>query len=61
MLKPEHQLQSSELKAFLAERIAAFKIPELVFFQHQQLPRLATGKIAKKQLRQATIDRLTVR
>lgn len=58
MLKPEQQLKSSELKAFLADKIAAFKIPELMFFQHQPLPRLAAGKIAKKQLRQETIDRL---
>lgn len=58
MLKADSELAAPELKQFLVEKIAGFKIPELLYFQYQQLPRIAAGKIAKKQLRQETIDNL---
>lgn len=58
MLKTDEKLTESELKAFLGDKIAAFKIPERAFFQFEQLPRIASGKIAKKLLRQQTIDSL---
>ena len=61
MLREDSQLEAPELKQFLAEKIAGFKIPELLYFQYQQLPRIAAGKIAKKQLRQETIDSLSSR
>ena len=32
-----------------------FKVPARFYFQHDQLPRIATGKIAKKELRKQTI------
>jgi acyl-CoA synthetase (AMP-forming)/AMP-acid ligase II len=43
------------MRAFLRNRLAAFKVPARFFFQHDQLPRIATGKIAKKELRKQTI------
>jgi len=55
MLRPGYQLTEDALRGFLSERIAGFKIPAVLTCQHQQLPRLATGKIAKKILRQQTI------
>ncbi len=58
MLQPGATLEPDELRQFLHTRIAAFKIPERFFFTYEQLPRIATGKIAKKQLRQETIARL---
>lgn len=58
MLRQGTQLSEEELKAFLADKIAAFKIPESFDFHHQQLPRLGTGKIAKRQLREQAIARL---
>lgn len=58
MLKPDRSLDQSELKQFLESRLAAFKIPQYIFFQHEQLPRIASGKIAKKSLRQQTIAML---
>jgi len=58
MLKPQSVLEPAELQHFLQGRIAAFKIPAKVFFQTEQLPRIATGKIAKKLLRQQTIATL---
>ncbi len=55
MLKKGSQLSESQLSEFLSSRIAAFKIPALCFFQYEQLPRIATGKIAKKELRKNTM------
>lgn len=59
MLKEGQSLTADELTGFLGDRIAAFKVPERFYFQREQLPRIASGKIAKKILRQKTIDRLS--
>lgn len=59
MLQAGSDLAAEELTSFLSSRIAAFKIPERLFFQYEQLPRIATGKIAKKELRQKTVNLLT--
>lgn len=58
MLKQGQSLDLATLQDFLKDRLAGFKIPEHVHFQHQQLPRLGTGKIAKKLLRQQMIESL---
>ncbi|MEX2470327.1 MAG: class I adenylate-forming enzyme family protein [Pseudohongiellaceae bacterium] len=58
MLKPGASVGEQALKDFLVERIAPFKIPHLIRFQTTQLPRLATGKIAKKLLRLETLESL---
>ena len=60
MLKSEAKLSDDDLKAFLTERIAAFKVPERFYFQYEQLPRIASGKIAKKELRQLTLEKLAL-
>jgi acyl-CoA synthetase (AMP-forming)/AMP-acid ligase II len=51
VLKPGAALQAEELAEFLKEHIAAFKIPAHVFFREEQLPRIASGKIFKRQLK----------
>ena len=60
MLQAGSELNSEQLTSFLSSRIADFKIPERFFFQYEQLPRIATGKIAKKELRKQTIDFLDI-
>jgi long-chain acyl-CoA synthetase len=40
-----------ELRAFLQQRLAAFKIPERIVFSDDPLPKLGTGKIDKVALR----------
>ena len=55
MLHTDAQLDVNALQSFLKPKIAQFKIPERVYFQYEQLPRIASGKIAKKEIRQATI------
>lgn len=47
------------LQAFLQSRIAHFKVPSCIQLQTSQLPRIATGKIAKKEIRQAVIAQKT--
>ena len=44
-----------ELSGFLASKLAKFKIPEFMQFQTEKLPRIASGKIAKKQLREEAV------
>lgn len=55
MLRQASELSAEQLSDFLSSRIAAFKIPARFFFQYEQLPRIAAGKIAKKELRQRTL------
>ncbi len=39
------------LQIFLAERLAKFKLPEQLWFHEDKLPRVATGKVFKRQLK----------
>lgn len=44
-------LAEDDLRAFLTERIAAFKVPATISFRSEPLPRNASGKFLKKDLR----------
>ena len=46
-------LTPDDLCAFLAEHIAAFKVPQRIWIAHDPLPRLGTEKIDKVTLRAA--------
>ncbi|HEY5154187.1 MAG TPA: class I adenylate-forming enzyme family protein [Acidimicrobiales bacterium] len=50
-LKEGMALTADELQAHVSERLAGFKVPTRVIFVDQQLPRGATGKILKRELR----------
>ncbi len=50
-LKPGASATEAELRAFAAERIAAFKVPVKIIFWHETLPRNANGKILKNELK----------
>ena len=43
--------RNAEILSFLASRLASFKVPSKVFWHHEELPRNATGKVLKKDLR----------
>ena len=45
-------VSEDDLKAWLAERLAAFKVPVLICFETDTLPRNANGKIIKRELRE---------
>ena len=49
-------LDTAGLQAFLAERIAKFKIPATVWFRDEPLPRNANGKFVKRQLRDELVS-----
>src|SRR5271168_2800549 len=50
-LKPGAHADEAELRAFVAERLAAFKVPVKIVFCREILPRNPNGKILKPELR----------
>jgi len=40
------------LTAALTEHLAVFKLPQELWFHDEKLPRVATGKVFKRQLKQ---------
>lgn len=60
MIKAGSSLDEAGLQAFLRERIAHYKVPSHIWLQTEQLERIATGKIAKKALREQAIERLNL-
>ena len=57
-LKPGKTATETEISSFLEEKIAKFKIPSYIWFQEEELPRIASGKTAKKQMREDAIKEL---
>jgi fatty-acyl-CoA synthase len=53
VVKDGQQLGSDELLAFLSGRLAGFKMPRVLEFTAQPLPKTGTGKILKRELREA--------
>jgi long-chain acyl-CoA synthetase len=51
-LKPDSEASEAELRGFVADRLAAFKVPVKILFQTETLPRNANGKILKKELKE---------
>ncbi len=50
-------MDEAEVRAFLEPRLARFEIPRYFHFMAEPLPRTATGKIFKRQLRDEARDR----
>ncbi|MGE0045269.1 MAG: class I adenylate-forming enzyme family protein [Hyphomonadaceae bacterium] len=55
-LKPDMSATEQELRHWVSQRLAAFKVPVRIEFWHETLPRNANGKIMKKECRQAFPD-----
>lgn len=55
--KPGRTIDRDALRAFVAERIAAFKAPTRIEFHTQALPRNPAGKILKRSLRDELVAR----
>ena len=49
-------LTPEDVRAWVAERLAGFKVPTKVTVQDHELPKNPTGKILKKQVRQACLN-----
>jgi len=52
VLKPDQELTADQLVRFLQTRLAKFKIPQIVQFVQEPLPKTGTGKILKRELRE---------
>jgi acyl-CoA synthetase (AMP-forming)/AMP-acid ligase II len=50
-------LDPDELRARVKDRLAAFKIPTTIVVSEEPLPRNAAGKVLKRELRRAHLDR----
>lgn len=58
-VQSEFPLSEASIRSFVKERAASFKVPNHIFVRSEaQLPRLASGKIAKYQLVQEAIREL---
>jgi len=55
-LKSSMELTDNELKDFLQNKLAPFKIPSLIQISFDELPRVASGKFSKTQLRDIFIS-----
>ncbi len=55
VVAPGTSLDESTLTDFLADKLAKFKIPERVWFMNDALPRNASGKFLKRELRETLI------
>ncbi len=51
MVKEGEQLETGELQQFVGERLAKFKVPTIMTIVTESLPRNASGKILKRELR----------
>jgi len=50
-------VDADDLRAFLADRLARFEVPRFITIETDPLPRTASGKILKRSLREAAVDR----
>jgi long-chain acyl-CoA synthetase len=50
------RVSEDELKAFVASRLAAFKVPVKILFMSEPLPRNANGKILKNELKKLFVQ-----
>ena len=53
--RPGASPSADDLRAFVAGRLARFKVPGEIVFRDEPLPRTATGKVLKRDLRDAAI------
>ena len=54
----ESAVDADELSSWVRQRLAGFKVPTYINIQSQPLPKNATGKVLKKQVRQVYLDGL---
>lgn len=55
VLREGEHAGGEDLRAYVAQRLAAFKVPAHVVFRSEPLPRTATGKIVKRDLRRQLV------
>jgi long-chain acyl-CoA synthetase len=58
-LKPGVSLDAEQLRAFLVDQLASYKIPAYLEFSQEHLPRTATDKILKRQIKEQVVAALS--
>ena len=58
LLREGMQLTVEALQQHIGAKLAAFKVPSIIHIADTQLPRNASGKILKRDLRDALAERL---
>jgi long-chain acyl-CoA synthetase len=58
-LRPGATVTPDEIREHVADRLAAFKVPAHVWISDDELPKNATGKVLKRQLREQMSERMT--
>ncbi len=48
--RPGAEVDDNDVQAFVAARLARFKVPSRIIVMDEPLPRTATGKVLKRQL-----------
>ncbi|MEE2060481.1 class I adenylate-forming enzyme family protein [Rhodococcus artemisiae] len=56
LVRATSELKESDVVAFCNERLADYKVPRYVVFMDEPLPRMPSGKIAKRELRDSFAD-----
>ena len=51
VLRPGHALSADELREFLGASVAKHKIPTKIWFRDEPIPRNASGKFLKRELK----------
>ncbi|WP_369812141.1 AMP-binding enzyme [Mycobacterium tuberculosis] len=54
VLKDSQKLEPADLKSWMAERVAKFKLPKKIFFT-DVMPKTATGKIQRRMVAEAML------
>jgi acyl-CoA synthetase (AMP-forming)/AMP-acid ligase II len=55
--QPGANTDAGDLQEHVASRVARFKVPTQVVFTTEPLPRTATGKVLKRDIRSGLLDR----
>ena len=53
------RLNADDLRDAMEQHVGAFEVPSRILFQDSPLPRIATGKFAKRRIRAATLVALS--
>ncbi len=54
--KPGLEITAGEIQTFLRENLAAYKVPSKIWFRHEPIPRNASGKFLKREVRKEILE-----
>jgi len=60
MVKPAELLTVGDIQSYVGDHLARFKVPEHVWIYEDHLPRTASGKIFKRGLRDAALEKMKI-